>query len=107
VPPGTGSDNGKLNLDGSTPGTPEGPATGASAPLNLDLHGRQLGTGNTSRPQSGLAPLLSAPPDHPSQLSRDIDKAAKPECSQAYAGAGLFAVLPIAKDALTGKGCKF
>jgi len=51
--------------------------------------------------------MLSAPPDHPSQLSKDIQKAAKPECGQAYAGAGLFAVLPIAKDAITGKGCKW
>jgi hypothetical protein len=107
VPAGTGSDNGKLNLDGSTPGTPEAPPGSASAPLNLELHGKREGPGNSSRPQSGLLPLLSAPPDHKSQLSKDLDKAAKPDCAQAYSGAGLLAVLPMAKDAITGKGCKF
>ena len=107
MPAGTGNDSGKINLDGSTPGTPEGAATSASAPLNLELHGRHPGPGNTSRGQSGLVPMLSAPPDHESQLSRDLQKAAKPDCSQAYAGSGLLAVLPIARDAITGKGCKF
>ena len=38
---------------------------------------------------------------------KELEKAAKPECSEAYAAQGLLAVLPIARDALTGKGCKF
>jgi hypothetical protein len=104
-----GSPGGKVNLDGSSSGGggPAEPAPGASAPaLNLDLHGAGVGP-STNRSRSGLFPVLPSPPEQPSKLSKDIEKAARPECKDAYASSGLLAVIPLAKDAVTGKGCKW
>jgi hypothetical protein len=104
-----GSPGGKVNLDGSSSGGggPAEPAPGASAPaLNLDLHGAGVGP-STNRSRSGLFPVLPSPPEPASKLSKDIEKAARPECKGAYTESGLLAVIPLAKDALTGKGCKW
>jgi len=99
-----------VNLNGSVSGGggPAAPAPGASAPpLNLDLHGAGVGP-SLSRSRSGLLPVLPGPPeDHASKLSKDIDKAGREDCKNAYAGAGLLAVVPLAADAVTGKGCKW
>ena len=101
--------SGKLNLDGSSGeggGSAAQPANGASAPLNLDLHGGGVGP-SMGRTRSGLVPMLPAPAEKKTQLETDIDKASKADCKSAYAGAGLLAVIPLAKDAVTGKGCKW
>ena len=82
------------------------PGTGASAPLNLDLHGGGMGP-SLGRTRSGLVPMLPAPAEKKTQLETDLEKAARAKCSEAYAGAGLLAVIPLAKDAVTGKGCKW
>ena len=83
------------------------PGTGASAPLNLDLHGGGSGP-SLGRTRSGLVPMLPAPAEkQKTQLETDLEKANRAKCSDAYAGAGLLAVIPLAKDAVTGKGCKW
>jgi hypothetical protein len=46
-------------------------------------------------------------PTEKSKLETDIEKAAKADCKTAHADAGLLAVIPLAKDAITGKGCKW
>ena len=59
------------------------------------------------RTRSGLVPALPAPAEKKTQLETDLEKANRAKCSEAYAGAGLLAVIPLAKDAVTGKGCKW
>ena len=104
------NNSGKLNLDGSTSGGGNGsvqpPPTGASAPLNLDLHGGGAGP-SLGRTRSGLVPALPAPAEKKTQLETELEKAARAKCSDAYSGTGLLAVIPLAKDAVTGKGCKW
>jgi hypothetical protein len=105
----TGNDSGKLNLDGSSGsgnGSVQPPGGGASAPLNLDLHGGGSGP-SLGRTRSGLVPMLPAPAEKKTQLETDLEKAERAKCADAYAGAGLLAVIPLAKDAVTGKGCKW
>lgn len=86
------------------------PSAAASAPrLKLDLpwpRGGEL----SRQGGGGLLPLLPRPPDLPDKLARDIDKAAKADCRNAYQGFGLLAVVPLAADALRGgqgSGCKW
>ena len=111
----SGDVGGKINLDGTVGtttggGSGNGPApapdAGASGPLRLDLHGTGTGVG---RSRSGLVPLLNAPPDDASKskLAKDIEKAGRADCKDAYASNGLLGALPLAKDAVTGKGCKW
>ena len=101
---------GKLNLDGSSGpggnGAVAPPNTGASAPLNLDLHGGGMGP-SLGRTRSGLVPALPAPAERKTQLETDLQKASRAHCADAYASSGLLAVIPLAKDAVTGKGCKW
>ena len=100
-----------MNLDGSTPpGNGGGAATpepNASSPLNLDLHGGGMGP-SLSRGRSGLVPLLPGPADDgKTKLGKEIDKAGRADCKDAYQKDGILAVLPLAKDAATGKGCRW
>jgi hypothetical protein len=61
-----------------------------------------------SHSRSGLVPLLPGPADDArSKLGKDIDKAGRADCKEAYQGNGILAVIPLAKDAATGKGCKW
>jgi hypothetical protein len=55
----------------------------------------------------GLVPLLPPPAGKDSKLANDVDKAKRADCKDAYAGAGLLAVIPLAIDAARDKGCKF
>jgi hypothetical protein len=103
------SNSSKINLDGSSgegSGSATPAASGASAPLNLDLHGGGSGP-SMGRTRSGLVPMLPAPAEKKTQLETDLEKANKADCKSAYAGSGLLAVIPLAKDAVTGKGCKW
>jgi hypothetical protein len=86
--------------------TPASNAASAAPRLNLQL----------ARPRSGELPrggstgvlsLLPRPPETASQLSKDIDKAAKPDCAKAYSGAGLLAVPLLLVDSLRKDGCKW
>ena len=103
--------SGKVNLDGTVSG-PGGngsvrpPGTGSQAPLNLDLHGGGNGP-SLGRTRSGLVPALPAPAEKKTQLETDLEKANRAHCAEAYASSGLLAVIPLAKDAVTGKGCKW
>jgi len=100
---------GQVNLDGSSPagtGVAPMPAGAVSAPLRLDLHGGVIGPG-MGRSRSGLLPVVPAPAEQKSKLESDIEKAAKADCKTAHAENGLLAVIPLAKDAITGKGCKW
>ena len=76
--------------------------------MRLDLHGAGNGP-SLGRTRSGLVPLLKAPPDDAdkSKLAKDLEKAGRADCKEAYQGAGLLAVVPLARDAVTGKGCKW
>ena len=104
------SGGGKLNLDGSSGsggnGSVQPPSNGASAPLNLDLHGGGMGP-SLGRTRSGLVPMLPAPAEKKNQLETDLEKAERAKCSEAYAKNGLLAVIPLARDAASGKGCKW
>jgi hypothetical protein len=111
APAPAANSSGKLNLDGSSGsgsgnGSTPPSGTGANAPLNLDLHGGGNGP-SLGRTRSGLVPALPAPAEKKTQLETDLEKAHRAKCSDAYAGAGLLAVIPLAKDAVTGKGCKW
>ena len=61
----------------------------------------------SSRRQFGLVPLVKPPADTKSKLATGIEKAQRADCKEAYADAGLLAVIPLAIDAARNKGCKF
>ncbi len=58
---------------------------------------------------TGLVPLNLAPPapEPETKLGRAIQKAAQPDCREAYAGLGLLAVPVLIADAITDKGCRW
>lgn len=92
----------RLGHDVATP-----PSLPASAPrLNLELV-RPRGGELSRSPSTGLVPLLPRPPEQKSKLASDLEKAARPDCRQAYAGQGLLAVVPLARDAVKGEGCRW
>lgn len=83
------------------------PSAPASAPrLNLDLP-RSLAGPLSSQSTKGLLQLMPRPPETRTKLEKEIEKATRPDCKQAYAGAGLLAVVPLVLDAARDKGCKW
>ena len=53
-------------------------------------------------------PVLPRPPERDEKLAREIEKAGKADCRQAYSGMGPLAVIPLAVDALRKDGgCKW
>jgi hypothetical protein len=83
------------------------PSLPASAPrLNLELV-RPRGGMISSQGSRGLLQMLPHPPETQSKLARDIEKAAKADCRQAYNRMGLLAVVPLAVDAARDKGCRW
>jgi hypothetical protein len=83
------------------------PAIAASAPRPLNLELGRLRGGELSRLGApGVLPVLPRPPET-DKLASEIEKAGRPDCTRAYAGAGLLAVVPLAVDAVRGKGCKW
>lgn len=83
------------------------PSAPASAPrLNLDLPRSSAGP-LSSQSTKGLLQLMPRPPETRTKLEKEIEKAARPDCKQAYAGAGLMAVVPLVLDAARDKGCKW
>jgi hypothetical protein len=63
-----------------------------------------LGSGSGSR---GLLNLMPPPPERKSKLATEIEKAARPDCRTAHAEAGLLAVVPLVRDAVRDKGCRW
>jgi hypothetical protein len=46
-------------------------------------------------------------PSRSEQFGQALERARRADCRGAYAGMGLLAVIPLAKDAVTGTGCKW
>jgi hypothetical protein len=100
--PGSPEAGPRLGHDQATP-----PSQAASAPrLNLDI-ARPRGGELSNQSSRGALQLMPRLPEVKSKLAQDIEKAAKPDCRTAYAGAGLLAAVPLAADALRDKGCKW
>jgi hypothetical protein len=85
------------------------PSATASAPPRLKLDLPRVRGGELSRGgATGVLQMLPRPPELPDKLAREIDKAGKADCRQAYAGAGLLAAVPLAIDAVRkDPGCKW
>ncbi len=92
----------RLGRDVATP--PSAPASAPRRPLDLSL---PRGGALSSRGGRGLLQLMAPPPETPSKLTKGIEKAAREDCRQAYGGAGLLAVIPLAVDAARDKGCRW
>lgn len=116
----------RVSLDGSTAQTSTQPSVGApdagarvghdvatpasakpNAPkLNLDLNpsrGPMAARGNAY----GVVQALPKPPIDKDALAEEMKKAAQQECRKAYADKGLLAVVPLARDAIRDKGCRW
>ncbi len=61
----------------------------------------------SSQSTKGLLQLMPRLQETRTRLEKEIEKAARPDCKQAYAGAGLLAVVPLVLDAARDKGCKW
>jgi hypothetical protein len=83
---------------------PSAAASAVRAPLNLSL---PRSGDIASRRGPGLVDLLPQPPERKSKLEQSIEDAAKKDCRNAYANTGILAVVPLAVDAVRGKGCKW
>ena len=78
----------------------------SAAPLNLALP-RSRGGPLTGGSTPGVLSLLPRPPEK-NKLADGIGKSAKSDCRDAYAGAGLLAVVPLVVDAVKkDAGCKW
>lgn len=116
----------RVSLDGSTSQSSTQPSVGApdagaqvghdvatpasakpNAPkLNLDLNparGPMAPRGNGY----GVVQALPKPPIDKDALAEEMKKAGQQECRKAYADKGLLAVVPLARDALRDKGCRW
>ena len=80
-------------------------APDSKKPLNLKLPSR--GPLASSSGGSGILPLVPKPPDTKTAMEKAIKKGEKPDCRDAYAGAGILAPAAAVIDAATGKGCTF
>ena len=93
----------QIGRDVATP-----PSAAASTPrLNLDLP-RSRGGELSTQGARGVLQLMARPPELKDKLAKDIEKAGKPDCAKAYAGAGILAPIPLVIDALKkDSGCKW
>ena len=85
------------------------PAAAASATPRLNLQLSRPRGGELSRYSStGALPVLPRPPERDEKLAREIEKAGKADCRNAYPGMGPLAVIPLALDAVRKDGgCKW
>ncbi|KQW43659.1 hypothetical protein ASD88_16585 [Pelomonas sp. Root662] len=91
----------RLGVDLAVP--PSAAASAPRAPLNLSLPRGDI----AARRGPGLVDMLPQPPERKSKLEQSIEDAANKDCRNAYAGAGILAVVPLALDTARGKGCKW
>ncbi len=101
--PGAADAGSRVGHDLATPA-----AAAASTPrLNLQL-ARPRGSELSRTSTGGVLPVLPRPPERDDKLARDIDKAGKTECRNAYSALGPLAVIPLALDAVRKEGaCKW
>ena len=93
--------------------TPSEPAAGPDAGPVVDLEAARREARKIAR--EGSRNLVSLParkpvtdPNEGHHVDDDpLEKARRSDCKTAYAGLGLLAVIPLAKDAITGTGCKW
>ena len=87
--------------------TPPAAAASAAPRLNLELS-RPRGSELSRFGSRGVLPVLPRPPERDEKLAREIEKAGKTDCRNAYAGSGPLAVIPLALAALRKDGgCKW
>jgi hypothetical protein len=86
--------------------TPAATAASQAPRLNLEL-ARPRGGELSRLATGGVLPVLPRPPEVDDKLARDLEKAGKADCRQAYRSAGLLAVGPLLADAIKGSGCKW
>ena len=100
----TGDADTRAGHDVATP-----PAAPASAPPRLNLQLARPRGGELSRHDSrGVLPVLPRPPERDDKLAREIEKAARSDCRNAYSALGPLAVIPLAIDAVRKDGaCKW
>ena len=85
------------------------PPPGQAPRLHLDAAnkekaGPEIGKSNARK---GIFNLDSPPPEPVSKLGKAIQKAAQPDCRDAYAAMGLLAVPFLLKDTITDTGCRW
>ncbi len=83
-----------------------------ASPSALDADAARKAARDTVRAESrrtGIVPLnlFPPPPEKESKLARDIQKAAQPDCRDAYAAMGLLAIPFLLKDTVTDTGCRW
>ncbi|MBV1777421.1 hypothetical protein KSF73_16995 [Burkholderiaceae bacterium DAT-1] len=85
------------------------PAAGSfSVTGNLDAIGARIAQDGMKRKIERKHPWEDDPQTpQRAQLAREINKATRADCRNAYAGAGLLAVVPLAIDAVREGGCKW
>jgi len=81
------------------------PAASAPRPLNLELGRWRSADAGPPGVARQVAELQSR--TEPDPLAAAIEKTGREDCTRAYAGAGLLAVVPLMLDAVRGKGCKW
>jgi hypothetical protein len=83
------------------------PSLPASAPrLNLELV-RPRGGAISAQGSRGLLATVPHPPEAKTKLAEELEKNLKLDCRTAYAQHGVAAVVPLARDAITDKGCRW
>lgn len=93
--------------------TPSEPAAGPDPEPVVDLDAARREARRIAREESrNLVSLPARKPVTDPNEGRHVDddpleKARRSDCKTAYAGLGLLAVIPLAKDAITGTGCKW
>ena len=88
--------------------TPPGAAASAPPRLNLQLPRPRGGELSRFGSTAGALPVLPRPPERDEKLAKEIEKAGKTDCRNAYAGMGPLAVIPLAVDGVRKDGaCKW
>ena len=81
---------------------------GGTPRLDLDAarrRAREITSEGSGR--RGLVPVVPPPAERRNKLAEDIDKAAKPDCRNAYQGMGLLAAIPLIAGAITDSPCRW
>jgi hypothetical protein len=83
------------------------PPPGQAPRLNLDAAKRSGPEIGRSEGRKGIFNLNPPPPEAETKLGRAMQKAAQPDCRDAYAAFGLLAVPFLLKDTITDTGCRW